>query len=210
MKKIEQSIATLTFILKQRREKVEAMESRLTLNENQKIFIGQEYDLFRNVEFLVNEYKKEVKGALGMWQELPKELALERTVLGALILEGPALQLVRGYLKPEHFYHTAHQEIYRAVLDLKKVDMRTVVEQLRKNGKIEEVGGALYIAELTSVVSLAANLDFHARILMEYALKRELILLNGTIRNLFDSETDVFEVMDMIEGRIKQLKGWLI
>ena len=94
----------------------------------------------------------------------PQALDLEEAVLGALMLEKGALNAVVEFLKPEHFYSEQHQEIYRAIIDLFKgsepVDMRTVVNQLRKNAKIELVGGAYYIAELTSKVSSAANIEY--------------------------------------------------
>ena len=109
----------------------------------------------------------------------PQARDLEEAVLGALMLEKNALNAVVEFLKPEHFYEERHKEIYSAIIDLFKasdpVDMRTVVNQLRKTAKIELVGGAYYIAELTSKVSSAANIEYHARVIMEMAIKRELI-----------------------------------
>ena len=93
----------------------------------------------------------------------PQALDLEEAVLGALMLEKNALTAVVEYLRPEHFYTEQHKEIFQAIIDLFKgsqpVDMRTVVAQLRKNGRLEIVGGAYYIAELTSRVSSAANIE---------------------------------------------------
>ena len=81
----------------------------------------------------------------------PQALDLEEAVLGALMLEKSALNAVVEFLKPEHFYSEAHKEIYNAIIQLFKssepVDMRTVVNELRKEGKVELVGGAYYIAE---------------------------------------------------------------
>jgi len=92
----------------------------------------------------------------------PQALDLEEAVLGALMLEKSALNAVVEFLKPEHFYSEQHREIYNSIIQLFKssepVDMRTVVNQLRKDGKIELVGGAYYIAELTSKVSSAVNI----------------------------------------------------
>src|SRR5882757_128854 len=109
----------------------------------------------------------------------PQAPDLEEAVLGALMLEKNALTAVVEFLRPDHFYSEQHKEIYTAIIDLFKssdpVDMRTVVAQLRKNGKLEIVGGAYYIAELTSKVSSAANIEYHARIIIEMAIKRELI-----------------------------------
>src|SRR5215211_6240675 len=87
----------------------------------------------------------------------PQALDLEEAVLGALMLEKNALNAVVEFLTPDHFYKDSHKEIYTAILDLFKdsepVDMRTVVHQLRKNGKLELIGGAYYVAELTAKVS---------------------------------------------------------
>src|SRR6478736_334333 len=83
----------------------------------------------------------------------PQALDLEEAVLGALMLEKSALNAVVEFLKPEHFYSEQHREIYNSIIQLFKnsepVDMRTVVAQLRKDGKLELVGNAYYIAELT-------------------------------------------------------------
>src|SRR5688500_16772516 len=109
----------------------------------------------------------------------PQARDLEEAVLGALMLEKNALNAVVEFLKPEHFYVDVHKEIYEAILELFKasepVDMRTVVNQLRKMGKIEFIGGAYYIAELTAKVSSAANVEYHARVIIEMAIKRTLI-----------------------------------
>src|SRR5690242_11745153 len=140
----------------------------------------------------------------------PQALDLEETVLGALMLEKSALNAVVEFLKPEHFYTEVHKEIYTAIIDLFKssepVDMRTVVNQLRKSGKIELVGGAYYIAELTSKVSSAANIEYHARVIMEMAIKRELIQVSSQIQHdAYEDTTDVFDLLDKTEQSIFQI-----
>src|SRR6187402_3107499 len=140
----------------------------------------------------------------------PQALDLEEAVLGALMLEKNALNAVVEFLKPEHFYSDQHKEIYAAIIDLFKasdpVDMRTVVNQLRKTAKIELVGGAYYIAELTSKVSSAANIEYHARVIMEMAIKRQLIQVASEIHhNAYEDTTDVFELLDKTEQSIFQI-----
>ncbi len=140
----------------------------------------------------------------------PQVLDLEEVVLGALMLEKNALNAVVEFLKPEHFYLETHKEIYTAIVDLFKatepVDMRTVVNQLRKTGKLELVGGAYYIAELTSKVSSAANIEYHARVIMEMAIKRELIQVASQIQSdAYEDTTDVFELLDKTEQSIFQI-----
>jgi replicative DNA helicase len=140
----------------------------------------------------------------------PQELDLEKAILGALMLEKKALTDVVEFLRPEHFYSDHHKEIYTAIIDLFKasepVDMRTVVAQLRKNGKLELVGNASYVVELTSAVSSSANIEFHARIIIERAIKRELILIASEIhQDAYEDTTDVFELLDKTEQSIFQI-----
>lgn len=140
----------------------------------------------------------------------PQALDLEEAILGALMLEKNALTAVVEFLRPEHFYTEQHKEIYTAIVDLFKatepVDMRTVVAQLRKAGKLEVVGGAYYIAELTSKVSSAANIEYHARIIIELAIKRDLIQIASQIHHdAYEDTTDVFELLDKTEQNIFQI-----
>src|SRR6478752_581353 len=140
----------------------------------------------------------------------PQALDLEESVLGALMLEKNALTAVVEFLRPEHFYTEQHKEIFQAIIDLfgasEPVDMRTVVAQLRKNGKIEVVGGAYYIAELTSKVSSSANIEYHARIIIEMAIKRDLIQIASQIHHdAYEDTTDVFELLDKTEQSIFQI-----
>ena len=140
----------------------------------------------------------------------PQAKDLEEAVLGALMLEKGALNAVIEFLKPEHFYFEIHQEIYSAILTLFKssepVDMRTVVNQLRKDGKLELVGGSYYIAELTSKVSSAANIEYHARVIIEMANKRSLIQIASQIHHdAYEDTTDVFELLDRTEQAIFEI-----
>src|SRR6185295_13411871 len=137
----------------------------------------------------------------------PQAIELEEAVLGALMLEKKALTAVIEFLRPEHFYKEQHKEIYQAIVDLFKasepVDMRTVVAQLRKNGRLEVVGGAYLIAELTSRVSSAANIEYHARYIIEMAIKRELIQISSQIQHdAYEDTTDVFDLLDKTEQSV--------
>ncbi|MDR1502213.1 MAG: replicative DNA helicase, partial [Prevotella sp.] len=101
----------------------------------------------------------------------PQARELEEAILGALMLEKDAYSLVSDILKPDSFYDTIHQIIYRAIVDLAvrqaPIDMLTVVEQLKKDGELETVGGPVYIAQLTEKVASAAHIEFHARIIAQ-------------------------------------------
>lgn len=153
-------------------------------------------------------YKSKFRSALELGSALgklpPQAVDLEETVLGALMLEKDALTTVIDILKPESFYKDAHREIYAAIVTLfnnsEPVDLRTVANQLRKDGKLELVGGAYYIADLTTKVNSAANIEYHARIVSEQAIKRELIRIASEIQHeAYEDTTDVFSLLDKTE-----------
>ncbi|GAB4052723.1 replicative DNA helicase [Spirosoma litoris] len=140
----------------------------------------------------------------GLGKLPPQALDLEEAVLGALMIEKDALSSVVDILKPETFYKEAHQRIYQAILTLfgnsDPIDLLTVTNQLRKTGEIEIVGGGGFVAELTFRVNSAANIEYHARIVSEQALKRALIAMSSTIlRDAYEDTTDVFELLDRTE-----------
>ena len=140
----------------------------------------------------------------------PQARELEEAVLGALMLEKDAYSVVSEILKPECFYEHAHQLIYEAIVDLAvqqfPIDMMTVTEQLRKRGDLEQVGGAYYIAQLTSKVASSAHIEYHARIIAQKYLARELISFSSQIQNkAFDETTDVDDLMQEAEGKLFEI-----
>ncbi|WP_109830739.1 replicative DNA helicase [Reichenbachiella versicolor] len=140
----------------------------------------------------------------------PQALDLEETVLGALMLEKDALTTVIDILKPESFYKDSHIKIYESIVQLfnksEPVDLMTVTAQLRKNGTLEVVGGAYAVAELTTRVNSAANIEYHARIITEMAIKRDLIRISSEIQqDAFEDTTDVFELLDKTEQALFEI-----
>jgi len=99
----------------------------------------------------------------------PQARELEEAVLGALMLEKDAYSVISDILRPESFYDKTHEMIFSAIQDLavqqKPIDMLTVVEQLRKRGELDYVGGPFYIAQLSSKVVSTAHLEYHSRII---------------------------------------------
>ena len=143
----------------------------------------------------------------GLGKLPPQAIDLERVILGAIMLEKQALTSVIEILKPEQFYSQQHQDIYSAVLDLFKasepVDVRTVAAQLRKNGKLDLIGGAAYLAELTTQLSSAANVEYYARAVVEMAIKRDIIQVVSVLQQeAYEDTTDVFELLDKTEQAI--------
>ncbi|MGM9511320.1 replicative DNA helicase [Larkinella sp. GY13] len=140
----------------------------------------------------------------GLGKLPPQAIDLEEAVLGALMIEKDALSAVIDILKPESFYKEANNRIYNAIVTLfgnaEPVDMLTVTQQLRKTGEIEVVGGGGYVTELTTRVTSAANIEYHARVIAEASIKRALITVANEIqRDAYEDTTDVFNLLDRIE-----------
>ena len=134
----------------------------------------------------------------------PQAVDMEEAVLGALMLEKDALSTVIDSLMASSFYKESHQRIYQAILTLfsnsEPIDLLTVTAQLRKSGDIELIGGVGYITELTSRVNSAANIEYHARIIAEAAIKRYIITLSSEIqKDAYEDTTDAFQLLDKFE-----------
>lgn len=143
---------------------------------------------------------------------LPQAIDLEETVIGAILLESNSevVRQLKNIILPEHFYKEAHQEIITAIIDLDKAsvsaDMRSIVMQLRKTGRLEMVGGAYAIAELTSKVSSSSNLEYYYRCLIELWMKRELIALANNINSLaYEDTSDVFAILESVYSNLKKI-----
>jgi len=140
----------------------------------------------------------------------PQAVELEEAVLGALMLEKDAYLEVGDILKPEAFYKESHAKIFKAVADLsgkqEPVDILTVTEQLKRNGTLEEVGGRLYLAQLTSNVASAANIAYHALIISQKSIQRSLINLSTKIQtSAYDESIDVMDLLNEAEEGVFKL-----
>lgn len=141
---------------------------------------------------------------------VPQALDLEESLLGALLLEKDALTATIDILKPTTFYKEAHQEIYKAILELsnksESVDLFTVTNQLKKNGTITSVGGPAYIAQLTDKVISAANVETHAHLIVEHSMRRELISVATSMqKNAYKDTQDVFDLLDRSEQALFEI-----
>jgi replicative DNA helicase len=137
----------------------------------------------------------------------PQATDLEEAVLGALMLEKDALANVIDILKPEVFYKEAHQHIFEAIRNLfnrsQPVDILTVTSELKSMGMLDVVGGPYYIAQLTSRVVSAANIEYHTRIIVQKFIQRELIRISSEISTeAYEDTTDVFELLDKAESNL--------
>jgi replicative DNA helicase len=143
-----------------------------------------------------------------MFGKLPPQARdLEEAILGAIMIDKDALSEIVEKLKPEMFYVDAHGMIFKAVMqlfnDIKPIDMLTVIDQLKRNGELDMVGGAYYISELTNKVASSANIEYHAHIVIQKYIQRRLIgISNGIIQEAYEDTTDVLELLDKAEKGI--------
>ena len=137
----------------------------------------------------------------------PQAVELEEAVLGALMLEKDSIITVQEFLTADAFYTEEHRLIYRAIeelsTELKPIDLYTVTERLKVRKELQKVGGASYLAQLTQKVGSAANVEFHAKIIAQKYVQRELIRSATEIqRRSYDESTDVTDLIGFAESEI--------
>jgi replicative DNA helicase len=137
----------------------------------------------------------------------PHDLAAERSVLGAIMLDPEAIIQVAEKLKPESFYEPVHQIIYGVMSELFEqrtpIDAVTVTNSLKKKKELSKVGGASMIAELTNAVSSASNITHYAKLVAESALRRNMITTSSFMNEkAYDETTPIQEIIDAIEQSV--------
>jgi replicative DNA helicase len=137
----------------------------------------------------------------------PQAKELEEAVLGAIMLEKSAFDNVIEIIKAECFYVDAHQLIFKAFQSLAQksmpIDILTVVEELKSKNELDLVGGPYYITKLTNAVVSTANIEAHARIVLQKFIQRELIRISGEIiGDAYEDSTDVFDLLDEAEQKM--------
>ncbi len=140
----------------------------------------------------------------------PQAIDMEEAVLGAIMLEKEAVIAILDILKPESFYKETHKKIFKAISDLSlreyPVDLYTVTEELKNHNELESVGGPVYLTQLTSKIVSAANVDYHARIVAQKYIQRELIRVSTEIQTRsFDDSIDVTDLLDFSENALFQV-----
>lgn len=137
----------------------------------------------------------------------PQAIDLEEAVLGALMLEKDAFDAVVEILGIDSFYQENHQKIYEAILQLNSkesaIDILTVNEQLKRNGNLDLVGGTAYLAQLSRKVVSGAHAEFHARIIAQKYIQRELIRVSSEIqKRAFEEDDDVHQLLEFSEAEL--------
>lgn len=137
----------------------------------------------------------------------PQAMDVEASVLGAMLLDKDALAKAFEILDPDAFYKPAHGLVFKAMTGLfersEPVDLITLAEELRRRGDLEKIGGEVALTELTTRVASSANVEFHAHIVLEKSLMRQLIGASAEVINRAYSETeDALGLLDQAEAKI--------
>jgi replicative DNA helicase len=137
----------------------------------------------------------------------PAEPDIEKSVLGAMLIEKESVPKAIELLKPDSFYVPGHKLIYEAMLSLfeknQPIDTVTLYDELKKREQIEEVGGAIYLSKISQNISSAANIEYHAKIILEKEILRNLITSSHEIASAaYEGTEDAFDILDIAEKKI--------
>ncbi|MAY23089.1 MAG: replicative DNA helicase [Flavobacteriaceae bacterium] len=140
----------------------------------------------------------------------PQAVDLEEVVLGAMMIDKKGVDEVIDILHPEVFYKEAHQFVFEAIYTLfqnsEPIDLLTVSSQLKKEKKLDVIGGEFYLIQLTQKVSSSAHIEFHARIILQKYIQRSLIKISTEIiEESYDEGTDVFDLLDTAEAKLYEV-----
>jgi replicative DNA helicase len=140
----------------------------------------------------------------------PHDLDAEKSVLGAILLDASAMHLVTEFLRPEHFYIKAHQDVYDSMISLfetqQPIDIVTLKNHLQSRGLGKKIGGAQYLTELLNSVATSAYVEFYGKIVKSHYMKRKLIEISSrTVEKAFAEEGDIKTLIDEVEGNIYAL-----
>lgn len=140
----------------------------------------------------------------------PHSIYAESCVLGSMILNSAAIDIVVQIVEPSYFYTPAHQSIYQAIVDMrqanKPIDLVTLREELAQRKILEEIGKVEYLVSLVDGLPDAGNAEYYAHIVRDKALLRELILAgNEMIREAYDSSDEAPKIIDSAENSVFQI-----
>ncbi len=142
----------------------------------------------------------------------PQNIEAEQAVLGAMLIDKEAIAKATEVLSADDFYREAHRVIFSAMLELynknEAVDMVTVTEILKRDNKLEDIGGIAYITSLANVVLTAANVKYHAEIVAEKSVLRQLVRVSTEIASMgYEANEDVGTLLDTAESRILEISN---
>lgn len=141
----------------------------------------------------------------------PQDIATEEAVLGSLMIEAEAIHKIAGIITEESFYGDNHRKIFKVVKSLadagKPIDLITVTRAMKEKNLLEEVGGPLFITQLTSKVASAAHIEFHARIIQQLYIQRELIRIGTeTVSESFEEGIDIEDLLNSVKRKVSAIE----
>jgi replicative DNA helicase len=145
----------------------------------------------------------------------PQAIEVEQAVLGALMLEADAIHRVSDVIDTPSFYKMEHQKIFEVIkyvsTQQKPVDLLTVTMELKNRNILDEVGGPLEITQLTSRVASAAHIEFHARIIAQKFIQRELIRISSEIQvDSFDDTSDIDDLLNNARTKLNDVDNLIL
>ncbi|MFA7060183.1 MAG: replicative DNA helicase [Pedobacter sp.] len=140
----------------------------------------------------------------------PQSLEAEMSILGGILIDNDAINRVLEVLTTDDFYRESHRKIFQAMMRLSDLrepcDLITMSDMLRKQGELDEVGGASYLATLVDYVPTAANISYYCKIVKEKSINRRLISVATEIATLgYDEQSDVNDLLDMAQKNIYEI-----
>ncbi|WP_185864921.1 replicative DNA helicase [Blattabacterium cuenoti] len=140
----------------------------------------------------------------------PQAVDIEEFIIGSIMIDKKGLDEVISIIFPEIFYKKEHQYIYTAIRNLynnsNPIDLYTVSNELRKEGKLDLIGGELYLIELTQKVISSAHIEYHGKIVLQKFLLRELIKISSDlIKKCYEHNTDIFDLLNYAENKIFEI-----
>jgi len=160
-----------------------------------------------------NKKSKQINAQLGKLP--PQAIEVEQAVLGALMLERDTLHKISDIISTESFYKNEHQIIFDSIKALsiqnKPVDLLTITQELKNRDKLEEIGGPMYVVELTSKVASAAHIEFHARIIAQKFIQRELIRISSEIQTeSYDESIDIEDLISDARSKLNEVDNLIL
>jgi replicative DNA helicase len=160
-----------------------------------------------SAEPLRNQVTQEVGGRIP-----PQTIEMERAVLGAVMIDSDSFVRVRDVLDASCFYRPQHATIFQAMIQLdserQPIDLLTMTEALRQMGKVEEIGGEIYLSQLTEVVPSSASIEYYAQHVLEKALLRRIIALSAEMASAgYEADARSEELLENLQTQLMQLLG---
>ena len=140
----------------------------------------------------------------------PHNEEAERATLGALLLDPESLSTVLRYLRPDDCYRGAHRRVFQAIVNLFQrgdvIDLITLTDELRSLGELESSGGSAYVSSLTSSVPTSANVEYYAKIVQGFSIRRALMKIsNEVIATAHDESLGSRFIIEEAERKIFEL-----